>query len=811
MKSLLFSALLLCMGALAAAAVDIDYSKYGAGPMVKPSRTFYVSLKGNDKNDGKTLQSAFRTLHKGAAQLRAGDTLLIDEGTYYQNEIPINVKEDTLRYQQQCGVSGSPIRIMGLPGKKVILTGGIQLKALKQQGQLAEFAHKRELVYDMVQELPSGIELQRVASRKIVEEIPGTFYYDTGAKRIYVHYAALDQTGISAARQRIGIRIHGSYIHLENLEFRHYYEAVYARMNRPFDQNKASHITIQNCRFFYNYKSGIVLDGTSWSLIKNNQGAFNTRRGHFMNLSRATDNLYLGNWCGSTANTLRQKKEHSINYGINSYGGNPPRNHVVANCIESRLSYRWKGGGPGNIVKDNIFRGTWHSESKPIPVVMTGNLFLGRVSWPGICGYNGWDKDFKGSPVRFYGNFRDEKNFKCTAPELAKACSLKVELPVPRFPEVTFKGLRADHIGKESAAVIWETPDCDGTGEVAVNKKGERKKRYFSSPLQGSRHVVGITGLEPGTEYEFRATFINRRGGTRSVSARKSFKTALTDRAPRILEVGNGKLSLEEASVAAMAGDTLKLLPGKHHGRFIPIRDGAPGKPITLKGCKGAVIDALQFYSPSVLLANRHHIVIDGVTFANADPTSGADVIVVRKGSHVTVQNCRMINLDWRAGDFVALSNAPHSLIRNNMIHGGSYPIRISGKKVKILNNTIVDATMLTLNLWSVDELEIRNNIFYRPCIPKKRNPAIQITDGGKNIISEGNVFWSPVKEHPAGGRVRDAKIKVVIDSKTLAQWQKESGMDKTSIHADPMFVDYAKGDFRLKPGSPAKGKGASL
>ena len=76
-------------------------------------------------------------------------------------------------------------------------------------------------------------------------------------------------------------------------------------------------------------------------------------------------------------------------------------------------------------------------------------------------------------------------------------------------------------------------------------------------------------------------------------------------------------------------------------------------------------------------------------------------------------------------------------------------------------------------------------------------------------IISEGNVFWSPVKEHPVGGRIRDHRGYILKESKTLEEWQKISGLDKTSIHADPMFVDYAKGDFRLKPGSPAKNKGA--
>ena len=58
--------------------------------------------------------------------------------------------------------------------------------------------------------------------------------------------------------------------------------------------------------------------------------------------------------------------------------------------------------------------------------------------------------------------------------------------------------------------------------------------------------------------------------------------------------------------------------------------------------------------------------------------------------------------------------------------------------------------------------------------------------------------------------RSRDGKTHAIY-AKTLEEWRKISGLDKTSIHADPMFVDYKKGDFRLKPGSPAKGKGATL
>ena len=118
---------------------------------------------------------------------------------------------------------------------------------------------------------------------------------------------------------------------------------------------------------------------------------------------------------------------------------------------------------------------------------------------------------------------------------------------------------------------------------------------------------------------------------------------------------------------------------------------------------------------------------------------------------------------------------------------------------------------MLTVLLWNPVNVEIRNNIFYRPCIMSKRNPALLLQNIQGKIISDGNVYWSSVKEHPAGGVIRDKRAKVLFRSQTLEEWQKKTGMDKKSICADPLFVDYQKGDFRLKAGSPARGKGAIL
>ncbi|OUL33598.1 hypothetical protein BV372_15825 [Nostoc sp. T09] len=77
-------------------------------------KTYYVSGSGNDRNNGLQESTAFRSLQKAADLVKAGDTVLVMNGTYTQ----ANPYQEIMRINKKQGTASAPITFKAYPGHK---------------------------------------------------------------------------------------------------------------------------------------------------------------------------------------------------------------------------------------------------------------------------------------------------------------------------------------------------------------------------------------------------------------------------------------------------------------------------------------------------------------------------------------------------------------------------------------------------------------------------------------------------------------------------------------------------------------------
>jgi hypothetical protein len=130
-------------------------------------------------------------------------------------------------------------------------------------------------------------------------------------------------------------------------------------------------------------------------------------------------------------------------------------------------------------------------------------------------------------------------------------------------------------------------------------------------------------------------------------------------------------------------------------------------------------------------------------------------------------------------------------LFENNLVYNtkdGSFHQHY-GKENVVRNNILVDSRERQV---VISRAEPHQSIsFERNIIVWKTGPALSGAWGKAKTVSGSNCWFN------------SAGTPIEFMGKSLTEWQK-AGHEEGSIIADPLFVDAARGDFRLKPGSPA-------
>ncbi len=357
----------------------VDESQYGCGPLREPGQTYYVSLKGNDGVDGLAWDTAWRHVHHAVGKLRAGDTLIIGEGEYFEQPLVLDAQDG------QTGEPGRPITIMAAPRQRVVITAATRPQLRRTPGARFTWEASVELGdgEGIVWEANTEILLQRTAGLDMVEELPGTGWYDAKGRMLYVHFSdscadaphPLAMRAACASNQhfRTGGRsgpctvdVRADYIRFKGLSFKYanvcmavHGDRVPGKENQKWIYSGGDHVTVEDCAFSSTWYAGLVLTyGAQWNLVKGNYGTLNGEQGSLLMNNGAEsvhDNLFLNNRLDPADPVGR--RAGGYHRCIGNYGCTGQRNHLIGNVMKSRNCYRTKYTVSDTVIQGNVIVG----------------------------------------------------------------------------------------------------------------------------------------------------------------------------------------------------------------------------------------------------------------------------------------------------------------------------------------------------------------------------------------------------------------------------------------------------------------------
>ena len=240
--------------------------------------------------------------------------------------------------------------------------------------------------------------------------------------------------------------------------------------------------------------------------------------------------------------------------------------------------------------------------------------------------------------------------------------------PTGDFP-ATDGPLSAPHPTIENIGLLWNGTDANGNATVTISYRRSGTSNWLEAlPLRNvsadrtaegfswsARHAGSIFGLNPGTEYEVRATFTDPDGPNdqRFISVRtRSVPTAASGAQVRPANPSTINTVLSNAQ----AGDIVLLSPGSYSG-FDINRSGTPGRPIVVRGEFGAVVNG------EIGIFERSDIHVENLTVNGRIRFNGSNRVAIT-GNTVNAT----AGLDGHG--IVTLTQAEDSYIADNTING---------------------------------------------------------------------------------------------------------------------------------------------
>jgi hypothetical protein len=253
---------------------------------------------------------------------------------------------------------------------------------------------------------------------------------------------------------------------------------------------------------------------------------------------------------------------------------------------------------------------------------------------------------------------------------------LHVTRPLPIDPVVVHD------VTDTTATIEWSTPTQ--AAETLLEWGGTK----IETP-RGSTHSVSMAGLKPSTAYEFRVT--SRRKDEQRVFAThqpppttsagdyppQSVTTAAKRAAARTLRVPEEFPTIQAATDAARAGDTIVIRGGVYEETVRVRSSGDEGAPITFTAAPGEQVwmdGSQRFRANAFIIPHKHHIILDGLRFRHFRfaPELGS-IVQFTGGSRHIVRRCFHDGreLEGYVGTLISATRTTDMLVENCVFIGG--------------------------------------------------------------------------------------------------------------------------------------------